>query len=78
MLLSSGEEARAGTRQMLSRMVANYLIIGFRGQGGQLVGLARLPASSLRWGLAADRTDSLVVAAEKLAEKEQEGEVPPH
>ena len=28
MLLSTGEEARVGTRMMLSRMVANYLMIG--------------------------------------------------
>ena len=57
-----------GNRQMLSMM------IGVLGQGGQLAGLTRLPASSLHWGLAAGRTDSLVVAA-KLVEMEQEGEV---
>ena len=38
---------------------------------GQLTGLVRLPALVL----AAGRTDSLVVAAAKLAEKELEGEV---
>ena len=75
MLLSPGEEARVGTRQMLSMMVAKYLLIGVRGQAGQLAGLARLAASSLHWGLTAGRTDSLVVAAAKLAEKELEGEV---
>ena len=42
-----------GTRQMLSMMVANYLMIGVWGQGGQLAGLARLPAFTLHWGLAA-------------------------
>ena len=47
------EEATVGTRQMLSMMVANYLMIGVWGQGGQLAGLARLPAFSLHWGLAA-------------------------
>ena len=57
-----------GTKQMLSLMVANYLMIGVWGQVGQLAGLARLPASSLHWGLAAGRTDSLVVAAVKLAQ----------
>ena len=40
MLLSPGEEARVG------RMVANYLVIGVWGQGGQMTGLARIPASS--------------------------------
>ena len=35
------------SRQMLSMMVANYLMRGVWGQGGQLAGLARLPASSL-------------------------------
>ena len=68
MLLSPGEEARVGNRQMLSMM------IGVFGQGGQLAGLARLTASSLHWGLAAGRTDSLVVAVVKLAEVVQEGE----
>ena len=63
MLLSPGEEARVGTRQMLSRMVANYLMIGVLAQGGQLADLARLPAYSLQWGLAAGLTDSLVVGA---------------
>ena len=75
MLLSPGEEARVGTSQMLSRVVANNLMIGVFCQGGQLAGLARLPASSLHWGLAAGRTESLVVAAVKLAEVVQEGEV---
>ena len=70
MLLSPGEEARVGTSQMLSRVVANNLMIGVLGQGGQLAGLARLPASSLHWGHAAGQTDSLVVAA---AEVVQEG-----
>ena len=41
MLLSPGVKARVGTRQMLSRMVANYLMIWV---GRQLVGLARLPS----------------------------------
>ena len=41
-----------GTRQMLSMMVANYLMIGVWGQGGPLAGLARLPTFSLHWGLA--------------------------
>ena len=52
MLMSPGEEARMGNRQMLSMM------IGVLGQGGQLAGLTRLPASSLHWGLAAGRTAS--------------------
>ena len=51
MLLSPGEEARVGTRQMLSMMVAKYLLIGVRGQAVQLAGLARLAASSLLAGL---------------------------
>ena len=42
----------AGTRQM---MVANYLMIGVWGQGGQLAGLARLLTFSLQWGLSAGR-----------------------
>ena len=75
MVLSPGEEARVGTRQMLVRMVANNLMMGVWGQGGQLAGMARLSASSLHWGLAAGRTESLVVAAVKLAEVVQEGEV---
>ena len=75
MLLSPGEEARVGTRLMLSRMVATYLMIGVWGQGGQLTGLARLPAFSLHWGLAAGRTASLLVAAAKLAELVQEDEM---
>ena len=37
--------------------------------------MARLPASSLQWGLAAGRTESLGVAAVKLAEVVQESEV---
>ena len=74
-LLSPGEEARVGTKQMLSRMVANYLMIGVWGQGEQLAGLARLPASSLHWGPAAGQTDNLMVAAVKLAEVVQKGEV---
>ena len=75
MLLSPGEEARVGTRLMLSRMVANYLMIGVWSKGRQLAGLGRLPTSSLHWGLAAGRTDSLFVAAAKLAEVVQEREV---
>ena len=47
------EEATVGTRQMLSMMVANYLMIGVWGQGGPLAGLTRLPTFSLHWGLAA-------------------------
>ena len=49
MLLSPEEEARVrvGNKQMLSLMVANYLMIRVWGQVGQLAGLARLPASSL-------------------------------
>ena len=47
MVLSPGEEARVGTRQMLVRMGANNLMMGVWGQGGQLAGLARLPTSSL-------------------------------
>ena len=66
MLLSPGEEARVGTRQVLSRMVANYLMIGVLGQGEQLADLAKLPAYSLHWGLAAGLTDSLVVGATPL------------
>ena len=50
---------------MLSRMVANYLMIGV---------LARLPAYSLHWGLSAGLTESLVVAAAQLVEVVQEGE----
>ena len=42
---------------------------------GNRPGLARLLASSLQWGLAAGRTDSLVVAAVKLVEVVKEGEV---
>ena len=68
MVLSPGEEARVGTRQMLVRMVANNMMMGVWGQGGQLACMARPPASSLHWGLAAGRTESLVVAAVKLAE----------
>ena len=75
MVPSPGEEARVGTRQMLVRMMANNLMMGVWGQGGQLAGLARLPTSALNWGLAAGRTDSLVVAAVKLAEVVQESEV---
>ena len=74
MVLSPGEEARVGTRQMLVRMVANNMMMGVWGQGDQLACMARPPASSLHWGLAAGRTESLVVAA-KLVEKELEGEV---
>ena len=68
--MSPGEETRVGTRLMLSRMVANYLMRWVWGQVGHLAGIARLPASSL----AAGRTDSLVAAA-KLTEVVQEGEV---
>ena len=75
MLPRPGEDARVGTKQMLSLMVANYLMIGVWGQVGQLAGLARLPASSLHWGLAAGWTDRLVVAAVKLTEVAQKGEV---
>ena len=64
-----------GTRQMLVRMVANNLMMGVWGQGGQLAGMARLLASSLHWSLAAGLTDCLVVTAVKLAEVVQEGEV---
>ena len=71
--MSPGEETRVGTRLMLSRMVANYLMRWVWGQVGHLAGIARLPASSLHWCLAAGRTDSLVVAAAKLAEVVQEG-----
>ena len=67
-VLSPGEEARVGTRQMLVRMVANNMMMGVWGQGGQLACMARPPASSLHWGLAAGRTESLVVADVKLAE----------
>ena len=42
---------------------------------GNRPGLARLLTSSLQWGLAAGRTDSLVVAAVKLVEVVKEGEV---
>ena len=35
-MLRPGEEPRAGTRQMLSRMVANDLIIGCRARMGSL------------------------------------------
>ena len=75
MVLSPGEEARVGTRQMLVGMVAINLMMGVWGQGGQLAGMARLPASSLHWGLAAGQTDSLVVGTVKLAEVVQEGKV---
>ena len=42
---------------------------------GQLAGMARLPASSLHWGLAAGGTESRVVTAVKLEEILQEGEM---
>ena len=41
-----GGQAWVGTRQMLVRMVANNLMMGVWGQGGQLAGMASLPASS--------------------------------
>ena len=47
MLLTPGEDARVATRLILSRMVANYLMIGVWGKDGQLAGMARFPASSL-------------------------------
>ena len=68
MLLRLREEARVGTRLMLSRKVANCLMIEVWGQGWQLAGLARVPASSLHWDLAAGRADSMVMAAAKLTE----------
>ena len=37
-LQSPGEEARVDTRQIMSRMVANNLMIQGVGQGGQLAG----------------------------------------
>ena len=48
-LLSPREEAKVmvGNKQMLSLMVANYLMIGVLGQVGQLAGLDMLPASSM-------------------------------
>ena len=36
------KEVRVGTRQMLSRIMPNNLMIGELGQGGRLAGLARL------------------------------------
>ena len=39
-MLSPGEEPRVGNRQTLSRMMANYLIIGVLAKGQQLAGLA--------------------------------------
>ena len=51
-MLSPGEEARVATslmmfRRMLSRMVANYLMIRLWGQGVQWVGMTRLSAFTL-------------------------------
>ena len=43
------EEAKVGIRQMLSMMVAKYLMIGVRGKGGP----GQAPAFSLHWSLAA-------------------------
>ena len=53
-----------GTRQMLSQIMPN---IGVLGQGGRLAGL--------HWGLAAGRTESLMVAAAELVEMMQEDEM---
>ena len=50
LLLSPGEDPRVGNRQMLSRMVANNLMIGVLAQGKKLASLARLLASSVHWG----------------------------
>ena len=77
LLLSPGEEARLANRQLLSRLVANYLVIEVWGEGGQLAGLARLPTSPLHQGLAAGQPERLVVALDGLVEVVgvQEGEV---
>ena len=60
-------------KQLLSTVVANPLVLEVLGKTGQVAGLARLPTSSLDWGLAAGRPDSLVVAAEGLVKVVQEG-----
>ena len=56
-------------------MVADPLVLEVLGKAGQVAGLARLPTSSLHWGLAAGRPDSLVVAAEGLVKVVQEGKM---
>ena len=75
MLQSPGEEARLANKQLLSRVMANHLVLEVLGTAGQLAGLARLPTSSLHKGLAAGRPDSLLVAAEGLVEMVQEGKM---
>ena len=54
-------------------MVANHLVLEVLGKAVQVAGLSRLPTSSLHWGLAAGRPDSLVVAAEGLMKVLQKG-----
>ena len=45
------------------------------GKAGQLAGPDKLPTSSLQWGLAFGRPDSLVVTAEGLVKVVQEGKM---
>ena len=59
--MSPYEEVRLAKRQLLPRVVANYLVIWVMDNAKQLASLARLPTFSLHWGLAAGRPDRLVV-----------------
>ena len=66
-VLAPGRVATAANKQMLSRMLENYLVVEVW-RAEVLLGLARVPSSPLHQGLGAGEPPHLVVAADGLVE----------
>jgi len=75
-VLAPGREATAANKQVLSRLLENYLVVEVW-RASALLGLARIPSSPLHQGLSAGEPPQLVVASEGLVEVVglQDGEV---
>ena len=66
-LLVPGPAARTANKQLISRLLANYLVVEVW-QGQQLIGLARLPTAPLHSGLSNGEPDHVVEAMQGLVQ----------
>lgn len=66
-LLVPGQAARTANKQLISRLLANYLVVEVW-QGQQLVGLAKIPTAPLHTGLGNGEPDHVVEAFQGLVQ----------
>ena len=66
-LLVPGQAARTANKQLISRLLANYLVVEVW-QGQQLVGLAKVPTAPLHQGLSNGEPDQVVEAFQGLVQ----------